>query len=163
MDASLKRSGVKASPGPMRRKTSIASLGRPNDSRSFIAVHQRRQSGYHGGFGLRRKRTQRAAYFAGTKAAISRRYHNTLYVIMGPDVQQRGQHFPPQRQRSAVIALGNQPVQFERVGYFVCDSKDSQPASQVFNRIVSLRQSQDRKRQENKAAFRQGIQQTTGG
>jgi len=57
----------------------------------------------------------------------------------------------------------NQPVQFERVGYFVCDSKDSQPASQVFNRIVSLRQSQDRKRQENKAAFRQGIQQTTGG
>jgi len=30
-------------------------------------------------------------------------------------------------------------VQFERVGYFVADAKDSQPGKPVFNRTVTLK------------------------
>jgi glutaminyl-tRNA synthetase len=40
-------------------------------------------------------------------------------------------------------ALGDcqpgQPVQFERKGYFVADSKDSSPQHLVFNRAVTLK------------------------
>jgi glutaminyl-tRNA synthetase len=36
-------------------------------------------------------------------------------------------------------AKPGEPVQFERLGYFVADSKDSQPAKPVFNRSVTLK------------------------
>jgi glutaminyl-tRNA synthetase len=32
-------------------------------------------------------------------------------------------------------------VQFERLGYFVADLKDSKPGQPVFNRVVTLRDS----------------------
>ena len=31
------------------------------------------------------------------------------------------------------------PVQFERLGYFISDSRDSQPGSLIFNRSVTLK------------------------
>ena len=38
-----------------------------------------------------------------------------------------------------VIINPNNPVQFERTGYFVVDSKDSRPGAPVFNRTVTLK------------------------
>jgi len=39
------------------------------------------------------------------------------------------------------LAAADEAVQFERLGYFCVDEQDSTPASQVFNRIVTLRDS----------------------
>jgi glutaminyl-tRNA synthetase len=39
------------------------------------------------------------------------------------------------------LAAGDEAVQFERLGYFCVDARDSTPAAPVFNRIVTLRDS----------------------
>jgi glutaminyl-tRNA synthetase len=36
-------------------------------------------------------------------------------------------------------AKAGEPVQFERLGYFVVDSQDSRPGKLVFNRSVTLK------------------------
>ena len=44
-------------------------------------------------------------------------------------------------ERSLKDAAPGERYQFERLGYFCVDIKDSLPGKQVFNRIVSLRDS----------------------
>jgi glutaminyl-tRNA synthetase len=40
---------------------------------------------------------------------------------------------------AAAVAAPEQSYQFERTGYFVADRRDHAPASPVFNRSVTLR------------------------
>jgi glutaminyl-tRNA synthetase len=40
---------------------------------------------------------------------------------------------------SLLDAAPGQSFQFERLGYFCADQKDSQPGKPVFNRVVTLR------------------------
>ena len=44
-------------------------------------------------------------------------------------------------ERSLQDSMPGERYQFERMGYFIADAKDSKPGSPVFNRIVTLKDS----------------------
>lgn len=86
------------------------------------------------------------------KTAELRLYEN-LFLTENPDVAPEGKTFLDNMnpdslkviqawvEPSLLEAKANDKFQFERVGYFCADSKDSQPGTPVFNRTVGLRDS----------------------
>jgi len=46
-----------------------------------------------------------------------------------------------QAEPSLLEAVPGTPIQFERVGYFCADSRNSKPGAPVFNRTVTLKDS----------------------
>lgn len=81
------------------------------------------------------------------------RLYDNLFLTENPDVAPEGKTFldniNPDSLKvvnawvepSLMDAQPNDKFQFERVGYFCADSKDSQPGKPVFNRTVGLRDS----------------------
>jgi glutaminyl-tRNA synthetase len=85
------------------------------------------------------------------------RMYDRLFHVPSPDDVEQGGHFtdhlnPDSYQeliaKGEASLLDSQPgqrYQFERSGYFIADSKDSQDGNPVFNRIVPLRDSWSKK------------------
>lgn len=80
------------------------------------------------------------------------RLYDRLFTAENPDAAEEGQTFldhlnadslktltDAQLEPSLKDAEGGQRFQFERLGYFCADSKDSQPGAPVFNRTTTLR------------------------
>jgi glutaminyl-tRNA synthetase len=81
------------------------------------------------------------------------RLFDRLFTVEQPDAAEEGKDFKSylnansletihaKLERSLADAQPNARYQFERLGYFRVDPKDSQPGKLVFNRIISLRDS----------------------
>ena len=81
------------------------------------------------------------------------RLYDRLFTVPRPDADSSGRDFREflnpdslQFMTSARVEMslrepGDEPVQFERTGYFVADAGDSKAGSLVFNRVVTLRDS----------------------
>ncbi|MBT8338595.1 MAG: glutamine--tRNA ligase, partial [Desulfatitalea sp.] len=82
------------------------------------------------------------------------RLYDRLFVKADPDERQEGKTFKDfinpaslevldgcKLEPSLAVAAPEAIFQFERLGYFCADSKDSSPADLVFNRTVTLRDS----------------------
>src|SRR3546814_14127385 len=83
--------------------------------------------------------------------AVEVRLYDRLFTAADPDDDSDGRSYRdylnPDARRvvrawiepAAAQALPEQPLQFERVGYFVADRRDRSPTAPVFNRRVTLR------------------------
>jgi glutaminyl-tRNA synthetase len=85
---------------------------------------------------------------------VSVRLYDRLFTVARPDADPDGRDFKEflnrdslDRREDARVepaltgASSGEVFQFERLGYFVADSEDSQPGAPVFNRVVTLRDS----------------------
>ena len=83
--------------------------------------------------------------------AAELRVYDRLFNVAAPDAEDDGQpwtaHINPEAKRvvqgwiepAAAQAAAEQRYQFERLGYFVADRVEHRPATPVFNRVVTLR------------------------
>ena len=94
-------------------------------------------------------------HWVDARSAVAADVHlyDRLFNVADPDDEADGKtyrdHLNPDSRRSVRAWLERglaeidpeQPVQFERLGYFVADRREHAPARPVFNRIVTLRDS----------------------